>query len=236
MDTLKQFFAIINALLLALLLNLSLSTAKAESLDQSVKLWTQAKWRGSFEYDQAFLYHLELNVRLFNENNVYDQIIARGGLGYQLTPVVSVWQGYDFVPSLDSASDTIEIEQRLWQQMSWQIRQSSPMMVSSRSRLEERHLENNSAWALRLRQRLMLQFPKQFFGKYNPIIADELFFNLNNPVWVNSNAIDQNRVLLGVAMPVLKSSQLVVGYLNQYKVRSSNNKMNHIIYFSLVGG
>jgi len=52
------------------------------------------------------------------------------------------------------------------------------------SRLEQRALAGDGQIAVRFRERAVVQIP---FGKKSLVIWDEIFFNVNNPNWVNKS-------------------------------------------------
>ena len=70
------------------------------------------------------------------------------------------------------------------------------------------------------------------FHKWTPIIWDEIFINLNNPVWVNPQTISQNRAFAGIRFPLNTKANLVLGYLNQYHLQATQNQNNNIIFIN----
>ncbi|MFI5206312.1 MAG: DUF2490 domain-containing protein, partial [Candidatus Paceibacterales bacterium] len=74
------------------------------------------------------------------------------------------------------------------------------------------------------------KFPNAIFGKYAPVIADEVFINVTKPDWVTNNTFDQNRAFLGIDIPMSKKTYFEVGYLNQYEVKTNQNQVNNILY------
>jgi hypothetical protein len=217
----------------SLWMSLLTQTTYANTPDQSYRLWLQIGTQGNFQQDSKWLYFIEQHFRFFNPDNFYDQFVSRMALGYQLTPRVSLWQGYDFAPTYIAADNTIKTEQRSWQQLTWDLTKSTNAKISLRSRLEQRYFQGNSQWSMRLRERFYVSFPKALFNKYTPIIFDEIFFNLNNTPWTNNDFVNQNRVFIGIGIPVFKNSQLAVGYLNQWVLTNNNHRINHLLSLSL---
>ncbi len=206
---------------------------KAYTLDTSYRLWTQISKQANFKEHPHWLYFLEGHFRFFSPNHFYDQFIARSALGYQLTPRISIWQGYDWIPTYVPAQNKLRTEQRLWQQVIWQITTSKPYSLSLRSRLEERYFEDQTPWGLRLRERILFRVPKYWHQRYTPILSDEVFIAATHSDWINTRVLNQNRFFIGVGIPVFKNSELAVGYLNQWVLQNANNQMNHILCFTL---
>ncbi|GAG77321.1 unnamed protein product [marine sediment metagenome] len=142
--------------------------------------------------------------------------------------------GYDFVPFSTRSTGDIEFENRPWQQLLWQILGTQNATIVLRTRLEQRFRSLENSTALRLRQNIKLTLPKAIANKLTPILFDEMFFNLNHPEWVNKNDINQNRLFMGIQIPIKKNNFLQVGYLNQYEFRSPNNRMSHVFMLSLI--
>lgn len=214
-------------------ITLSFKETKANTLENSYRLWTQINKQANFKESPHWLYYLEGNFRFFSPHHFYDQLIARSALGYQLTQRISVWQGYDFIPTYVPVQNKIRTEQRLWQQVTWQVTTSTPYSLSLRSRLEERYFEGQSQWGLRLRERLLFRAPNYLFQQYTTILSDEFFIASTGFNSINRNTINQNRFFVGVGIPVFKNSELSVGYLNQWLLQERNNQMNHILFFTL---
>ncbi len=128
--------------------------------------------------------------------------------------------------SQDAVGNTYEY--RLWQQINWRHHLLFGSF-STRSRLEERKSLSFSNWAYRFRQRIGLNKPLS--KNLSLIMANEIFFNLNNVNWIITNWLDQNRALLGIEQRMTEKTYLAVGYMNQY-LSTPVPQYNHVLWIN----
>lgn len=214
-------------LVMLLLNNCYCSSALAEL--QKAGLWNDLTLVGYFPEDNKFEYLLNGQLRWLNQQHYFQTGIFQTGLGYKVLPKLSLWGGYQW-ESGNQIRNTAAVN-RLWQQTSWNIISNDNFIFDNRNRLEERESVDQSQLSYRLRERFTLLFPKKLYGNYTPLMADELFFNLNKPVWVSNRTFEQNRFFVGIDIPVRKDF-FEIGYLNRYIFRTINNEMDHILYLS----
>jgi hypothetical protein len=171
---------------------------------------------------------LDLQSRYNFDPNEFEEGLVRAGLGWQSTPNLSLWGGYQWT-SHNQLTGSNQVN-RLWQQLLWQILKKEPVILTSQSRVEERAQQNQAQWNIRFRQQVTVEFPKSISNKPTPVFWDEVFFNITKPSWVSNKTVDQNRAFLGVNILISTSNTLSVGYLNQYDFKSTANQMNNIIF------
>lgn len=203
----------------------------AYSTTQRSRYWDSLNLSGNLLNNQRALYFLDLQARFDAQNDQFEQSISVGGIGYQWLPNLSLWLGYQR-NSYNQLSGT-KPQNAVWEQATWKIIHNNSINLSSRTRLEQRMEVEQSQWLSRLRERITLKLPKKINDHLTPVIYDELFINLNNPAWVNSRTIDQNRAFMGVDILTSKKTYLEVGYLNQYRWALTGNVMNHVLSVSL---
>lgn len=201
----------------------------AFALQQQTRLWAGIDLSGDFFNVENWLYDINSQARYTFTDSQYQTTQSEASLGYKTSDKLSLWLGYSWL--IENANSTQQ--HRLWQQIIWNILDNDQFNLMSRSRLEERKDVYEPEWSIRLRQRLQLSFPKLLFHTLTPIIYNELFVNINNPPWVNNQLINQNRVFVGIDIPIWKKVDVQVGYLNQYQIREPENRDNHIIYANL---
>lgn len=174
---------------------------------------------------------LEANPRVGVSTGHMDQLLLRPALGYQLTPTVSVWQGYGWTPSwLPSFVN----ETRLWQQVMVENKFQRFAMVN-RTRLEERYIEHLSGrTGVRMRHFLRLQAPFKEGSRWSGVIYDELFVNLNKVSSGITPGINQNRLFVGVNRKVNEHMNVDCGYQYQYINRNfpTEDRNNHVLLFN----
>ena len=209
-------------------------SVNANAMKNSARLWGAVQFSSPVFNSKSWEYRLELHARsqLNDSEKDRDSSILRLGVGHILNNRQTIWLGYDAVPSLEDDGG-VNVEQRLWQQLSWSVFENRKNQWQSRTRLEERKDEGSDDIAYRLRQRFTVSLNERLFWHAIPVIYDELFINLNRPSWVTTEVVDQNRFFLGIKIPIGKKSSLQIGYINQVQFKDSENQMNHILSISL---
>jgi uncharacterized protein DUF2490 len=145
--------------------------------------------------------------------------------GFRITPLVSFWNGFTWISPNDGSPRIY----RPWQHVVWELLdKNSPIQFQTRTRLEELKQESQPEWLWRVRERWRVSFPNLLAKKFTPVISDEIFLNVNKPVWVNPGVVDQNRAFIGVDSPTWKHTFVEIGYLNQYRYTTPVNQMAHI--------
>lgn len=195
------------------------------------RAWGVATIMGPVTDNTAFRYYLEPQLRLINDNSVFNQLLILGGLGYQLNQNMTLFVGPGWIATKTTNSNLI-YEKRLWQQLNWQILNNLNWNINSRTRLEERKREDNSSMALRFRQRIWMRLPLKKWPGYSFSCFDEVFFNLNHPEWTSPRTFEQNRAFIGFSRQLSKSTVLDLGYLNQ-RIYSVQNQLNHVLSLGL---
>lgn len=209
-------------------------TSFADDIQQNIGLWNNLIVGGPLTEDQVFEYFVESQLRLLlDRNNIFDQTIVNGGVGYRYQPDLSFWLGNTWA-IINDPIDGPDQEGRTWQQINWSIFNNNSFSLLSRTRLEERKDFDEPQLAFRLRERVTLNIPLQNLKKgYAFITFDEVFFNLNHPEWVANQTISQNRSFVGIEIPTSKRTSIDIGYLNQLLISSGFYQMNHFLYLNL---
>jgi len=168
-----------------------------------------------------------------------DQGLVRTGVGYALTDRASVWLGYAYIPTFPEARRTIN-EHRIWQQLT--LTDSAPFGdLTSRSRLEQRFIQNIDPVEWRFREFIRFSRPIAEGSPFSFIVWDEVFVRLNATTPTVRAGFDQNRGFAGIGYSFDKHARLEVGYLNQLiqtfvqtrTRRATDLRMNHILSMSL---
>ena len=170
----------------------------------------------------------EVNPRFGDNVSEIDQLLIRPALGYQLTPSLTVWQGYAWITNYQPR---FRDEHRLYQEASYRHIFTN-VRIFSRTRLEERFLQDAGGVAIRARQMLRADFPFDKDQMWGAVIYDELFVNLNTVRSGPEGGFDQNRFFVGIHRKVNDHLGFDFGYQNQtINTRGPNlaDKMNHII-------
>lgn len=171
---------------------------------------------------------LEANPRVDMSAGEYDQLLLRQAVGYQLTPVFSVWQGYAWTPTWVPAYTN---ESRLFQQLAAENK-FARFAMTNRTRLEERYIEHlDDRTAMRLRHLIRLQAPIKMGSRWSYVFSEELFLNLNKVGTGISPGFNQNRVFVGLNRRVSDHMNVDCGYQYQYVNRNfpTEDRQNHVL-------
>lgn len=159
-------------------------------------------------------YWLEGQERVGDDSSRFTQTLLRPGLGYALTANLSLWVGYAWIHTGKPLTNNPFSEDRIWQQLLW-TKTTPRFTLTSRTRMEQRFLENNPKTAYRARQLVKVSIPLPY-AKYSFVSSDEVFIHKNNFVGRNSSGFDQNRFFIGIAYRFNPKLTTEFGYMNQY--------------------
>jgi len=177
--------------------------------------WTNITVTGKFNPEKPFLYWLENQERFGNESRNLTQTLLRSALGYAFSENLSVWIGYAFVRTGHPLTSNPFEENRIWQQLLW-VNNTANYTFISRTRLEQRFLENAPKTAYRARQLLKIALPLMNHSKLGLVGSEEFFWHKNNFIGQNGSGFDQNRLFAGFGYQVTQGIVLEAGYMNQY--------------------
>ena len=172
---------------------------------------------------------LDAQVRWRDNGQTYDSSFFRPGIGYAITDRVTAHFGYAFIESDPAGRDPFH-ENRLWQQLNWNV-PAGELTVQSRTRLEQRFLEDQSEEGWRLRQLFKTTVPVVEDKSTFVSIWDEMFWDLGDTDWGQRAGFRQNRAFLGLGqfLDEKKSVSIEVGYLNQWVDRTDEDRLNHVL-------
>ena len=214
------------------------SSVRADGTDHDAGLWlmtlAQGSWKSASPKLENYLWWLDNHARFMDDSDGFDVSIVRPGLGYSLMDNLSGWVGYGWIHT-DPAEGGSFDEHRIWQQLIWSTK-LEPVSLSSRTRLEERFMEDESETGWRLRQFVKATYPFAFEPRLSLAAYDEAFFDLNDTDWGADSGFAQNRFFAGLAWKFDPQwhTTVEVGYLNQFlRDRSDDDSMNHILSMNL---
>jgi hypothetical protein len=224
-------------LVLPLLLSLSLSDPIAAKTAEDFQTWGNITAMGSLGFLnpelKSFKYWLEGQGRFGEDTSRFSQGMLRTGLGYALNDNTTVWLGYAFIPTEEPFAAIPVDEHRIWQQLLWSETFSFGT-ITSRSRFEQRFVQNGEDVGWRFRQLLKLSKPLPFATDFSLVLTDEYFANLNRTDWGADDGFDQNRIFAGVGYNFDKSTRTEIGYMNQYIRKAVGpDRMSHILSVNL---
>lgn len=201
--------------------------ARANSDFQS---WNNIAMIGSLK--NKLKYWFEAQGRFGDDASRLSQSIIRPGIGYEIDSQNSIWAGYAWIYTNRPFAATGTDEQRIWQQYLWN-KDFNWIKTFSRTRLEQRFIENVSTAGWRLRQFGRVQLPIGAHRQFFVAATEELFIKLNNTAKSGSNkGFDQNRLFVGVGGYPLKNWLFEMGYQNHI-INSHNGPNYHGNYIAM---
>lgn len=219
-------------------ISLTTLTARADP-DEDGGLWLASFGQGALGTPAAdgrgLRWWLDLHARWRDGAGELDTTIVRPAVGYALTPRVTLLGGYAWVATHPSGpGQGQKDEHRPWQQLTWNVPVAGFTLVS-RSRLEQRFVDDGSETGWRLRQFLRASRPLGADGRRYVTAYDEVFLEFNDTRWGQRAGLRQNRAFAGLGWFIdgPRKTAVEVGYLNQWVDRPGEDRMNHILSINL---
>lgn len=179
--------------------------------------------------------HLEMQNRLSEWGEDWQQLLFRTGINYQIDPKMSVSLGYAFVETFPYGELPVAAEfdeHRIYEQFSYKDSWKG-LDWQHRFRLEQRFIEDLAAanWRPENRFRYMLRttIPLTDDKKWYIALWDEVFLNFGGNL--DNNHFDQNRAFAGLGHKLDQHTALEVGFLEQtlQKRGGVNWEHNHTV-------
>ena len=177
--------------------------------------------------------------RFRDSGRAADQGLARTGLGYQLTEKASVWLGFAYVGTYPQGRLNFN-EYRIWQQL---LMTDKPSFgdVTSRTRLEQRFIQDINPVEWRLREFVRFSRPIYEGSPVSLVLWDEVFVRLNSTTPRTPFGFEQNRGFAGFGYTFSKQVRVEVGYMNQFllfrtvtrREQRFDQRINHILSVSM---
>lgn len=185
--------------------------------------WATLVFQGPVQ-DRLRLY-FEYQPRFGSNSSQLERVITRPGLTYALSESTTVTLGYAWTPAYQPKYSS---EQRLWQQLSYSTQEFGATLLS-RSRFEQRWIDDVSEAAFRFRQQFRIQRPIGATEETLWVVYDEFFLHLNSPTPSIQSGYDQNRLFLGINQRIQGSIRADIGYVFNHINRPLKvDRINHI--------
>lgn len=239
---LSNMFKTPSVLIASIALGLIL-TAPVSAVDrvEDFNTWTGIEMIGGLSSINPNLkYKLFAQGRFGDNSTRFTQALIRPGIGYAINEKITVWLGYDWVPtSRPLALKHPFNDHRIWQQLSLRDNYSFGTVIS-RTRLEQRFFDipGSSDVAYRYRQMLKLSTPMPLVSpRVSFVVWNEIFVDLNSMDAGIRSGLNQNWAFAGIGYRLNKKTIVEVGYLNQYINRPQSprpDQMNHVLSVTML--
>ena len=191
---------------LSIIVFLSGAKGTADGSPHDFQLWSPVYL--TYNYSDKIQGWYEVQPRFGDNVSQVNQLLLRTALGYRVTKFWSLWQGYAWTPSFVPRFIS---ENRIYQQLLY-LREFPTFKVMSRTRFEQRWIQNVPGTALRFRELLRGRFPLDHERIWGIIVQDEIFFNFNSPTNGPDAGLDQNRFFLGLNKRINQHVHVDGGY------------------------
>lgn len=172
----------------------------------------------------------DVHVRRTSEGVVH---LTRPGVGFQVTPWLSLWAGYAWTPTFLDGNPDVVNEHRAWEQVLLQYETSFRLNLQSRTRLEQRFHENGPEVGHRLRQFVRVSWRPSAEVPVGALVSDELFVAFNATPWGQPSGVDQNRFFVGPFFQLAPWARIEAGYMFVYLDRATD-RFTHAVSATLV--
>lgn len=207
------------------------------------QLWAMAALQGGFGFVHPKLAPVKGYLELQGRFRSFDEAVEvaflpRFALGYAFNGQVTLFAGFANVendPGSHSRARRPFSELRPYQQLTWNLPVKG-FTLQSRTRLEQRILQENLGWRLREFVKGTVNLPGS--DRLYAAVYDELFFDLDDTTWSvggQRSGFRQNRVFagLGYRLDPGKHIAFEAGYLNQWFDRRNEDRMIHALSLNL---
>lgn len=201
-------------------------SAHAETIEDG-RVWLNVNMIGRLPAEN-WRWYAELQPRWREEGETFDQVLIRPAVLYDFNKQTSAWLGYANVITDPAGRKSFE-EHRIWQQILHNFSPIGEIKIQSRTRLEQRFIENSHKTGHKIRQILRVTAPSGISPRLLLVAYDEYFLNLNDTDYGAERGFDQNRAFVGVNWALDNQMKLEVGYLNQYVNGKRTDAMNHVL-------
>lgn len=201
-------------------------------LAQSSDLGNWMIYFGDKKINNKWNWHHELQYRNYNAVGDLEQLLARTGIGYNLTENNNnILVGYGFIHSqnyIANIDDKERInEHRIYQQFITR-QKIGRVGVQHRYRFEQRFIEED--FRMRFRYFLAINIPlnkKEMTDKTVYLSAyNEIFLN------TQANVFDRNRLYGGIGYRLNKLFRFEIGYMNQFLNNGNRDQINLITFLN----
>lgn len=198
---------------LCLLSCLTIAIPAAAQTSHYEALWVNGTVMGRI--DGPVVFFAEVQPRIGDSVSRLSQLLLRPAVGVELSKAVTLYQGYARV--IDPVENGPDLrEDRLFQQLTWNVGKIGRLEVQSRTRLEERWRSDGDGMSLRARQMMRFEYPLASGVKRVAALGSvEGFVGLKSAAWGGVTGFDQVRTFVGVEIPLRGTSTVEAGYLNQ---------------------
>jgi hypothetical protein len=195
------------------------------SFSQSSDFGNWLIYIGNKKINDKWNFHNEIQYRNYNLVGDLEQLLLRGGVGFNIHENINLLQGYGFIKSENYIGDTSvkfsTNEHRLFQQIIIKNHYDK-LKIDHRYRIEERFVEDE----FKVRFRYFLSFKIPIKNRFYISLYDELFINSKKELF------DRNRFFAGFGYKFNENIKLETGYMTQLFLNGSRDQFNILLFYN----
>lgn len=200
------------------------------ALEQNEKYWLAFGTQEPFSNSPTWTYNLYGQLRFINDTHAFQLIIGEYWIGYRINPSYQLGSGVRWSGN-NPDNDFFQVV-RVFEQLIWKAKQTSDNKITLRTRLEALGQTNSNQIALRIREKITVEFLKAYFNSINPLFYDEVYIPIIHTNYTPHNFFGENRIFIGINWLQTKTKTWEIGYINQYQSKRPNDptqQMSHIL-------
>lgn len=195
----------------------------AQAQDKNFRAW--GTLNTNQKIDKKFNFQSDVQYRTYNDLDQFNQLLVRGGLGYNLTENNNnLLLGYAFVhtrvPIIDDDYTTFN-EHRIYQQFNTK-HSLSKVGLNHRFRFEERLMNDDIYFRFRYQLTATIPLNKPSIQK------DAWFVKASNEIFLNAikqNNFDRNRLNVNLGYVLSPTLTVEAGYMKQHVQHTQTNHL-----------
>jgi Protein of unknown function (DUF2490) len=203
----------------------------ALAAEDNVGIWGIFTTEGAFDTAEGpgpWRYWFDAQLRYFDVGSGINQYQLRPGIGYAISDNMSVHAGYMYVHASNGSGRTVT-EDRLWQQLTWNIARWSHGTLSMRARFQQRSVSTGDDLGWQFQYLMKYVRPIGSTENLDFIVSVEPFFILRDTDWGAESGLSQNRTAIGLGWKLSPTIAIETGYMHQYiPVDDAEDLVNHL--------
>jgi hypothetical protein len=182
----------------------------------------------SAEGPSRWRYWFDAQLRYIDIGSGINTYQLRPGIGYTISENMVAHAGYMYVHASNGAGRTVT-EDRLWQQLTWNIARWSHGTLSMRARVQQRSVSTGDEIGWQFQYLMKYVRPLGSTGNLDFIFSVEPFFILRDTDWGADSGLSQNRTSIGLGWKLSSKIGIETGYMHQYiPVDDAEDLVNHL--------
>ncbi len=182
----------------------------------------------SAEGPSRWRYWFDAQLRYFDIGSGINTYQLRPGNGYTVSDNMVAHAGYIYVHTSNDSGRTVT-EDRLWQQLTWNIARWSHGTLSIRARVQQRSVSTGDDIGWQFQYLMKYVRPIGNTGNLHFIFSVEPFFILRDTDWGADSGLSQRRISIGLSWKLSPTFAIETGYMNQHLfVDDAEDLVNHL--------